>query len=121
MSNETFDRDFSERRLPQVLREDPDEVASRTPNKHLLGEVEDTWRQATRSTRAADTAPRRSRSRRLSWSLPWIGAEQVPRQPRSRRVPPTGVPNSRVVAGTRSTRSRASSSVSQALERPDDN
>ena len=41
MANETFDRDFWERRWAQVLREHPDKVASRPPNTHLLAEVED--------------------------------------------------------------------------------
>ena len=41
MADETFDRDFWERRWAQVLREHPDKVASRPPNAHLLAEVED--------------------------------------------------------------------------------
>ena len=41
MANETFDRDFWERRWAQVLRDHPDKVASRPPNAHLLAEVGD--------------------------------------------------------------------------------
>jgi len=41
VANETFDRDFWERRWAQVLREYPDKVASRPPNTHLLAVVED--------------------------------------------------------------------------------
>lgn len=41
MANETFDRDFWERRWAQVLREHPEKVASRPPNAYLLTEVED--------------------------------------------------------------------------------
>jgi len=41
VANETFDRDFWERRWAQVLREHPDKVASRPPNAHLLADVED--------------------------------------------------------------------------------
>ena len=41
MADETFDRDFWERRWAQVLRDHPDKVASRPPNADLLAEVED--------------------------------------------------------------------------------
>lgn len=41
MANETFDRDFWERRWAQVLREHPEKVASRPPNAHLMAEVGD--------------------------------------------------------------------------------
>ena len=41
MSDETFDRDFWERRWAQALREHPDQVVSRPPNAHLVGEVGD--------------------------------------------------------------------------------
>jgi SAM-dependent methyltransferase len=41
MTNETFDRDFWERRWEQVLREHPDKVAARPPNAHLLSEIGD--------------------------------------------------------------------------------
>lgn len=41
MANETFDRDFWERRWAQVLREHPEKVASRPPNAHLVAEVGD--------------------------------------------------------------------------------
>ena len=40
MADETFDRDFWERRWAQVLREHPEKLASRPPNAHLLAEVE---------------------------------------------------------------------------------
>ena len=40
MTDDTFDRDFWERRWAQVLREHPDKVASRPPNADLLAEVE---------------------------------------------------------------------------------
>lgn len=39
MSDETFDRDFWERRWAQVLREHADQVASRPPNADLLAEI----------------------------------------------------------------------------------
>ncbi|MBB3052080.1 SAM-dependent methyltransferase [Prauserella isguenensis] len=35
----TFDRDFWERRWGQVVRDHPDAVANRPPNRHLLAEV----------------------------------------------------------------------------------
>ena len=41
MADETFDRDFWERRWAQVLRDHPDKVASRPPNADLLAEVQD--------------------------------------------------------------------------------
>lgn len=41
MADETFDRDFWERRWAQVLREHGDKVASRPPNADLLAELED--------------------------------------------------------------------------------
>ena len=41
MTTESFDREFWERRWTQVIREHPDQVASRPPNAHLLGEVRD--------------------------------------------------------------------------------
>jgi SAM-dependent methyltransferase len=41
MTGETFDRDFWERRWAQVLREHPDQVASRPPNADLLTEIGD--------------------------------------------------------------------------------
>ncbi|MGZ8742668.1 MAG: class I SAM-dependent methyltransferase [Nocardioides sp.] len=41
MADETFDRNFWERRWAQVLREHRDKVASRPPNPHLLAEVQD--------------------------------------------------------------------------------
>jgi SAM-dependent methyltransferase len=39
MTDEAFDRDSSERRWEQALREHADNVASRPPNAHLLGEI----------------------------------------------------------------------------------
>ncbi len=39
VTDETFDRDFWERRWAQALREHPDEVASRPPNAHLVAEI----------------------------------------------------------------------------------
>lgn len=41
MPDETFDREFWERRWAQVLRDHPDKVASRPPNTHLVAEVQD--------------------------------------------------------------------------------
>jgi SAM-dependent methyltransferase len=41
MTDKTFDRDFWERRWAQALREQPDKVASRLPNPHLVAEIED--------------------------------------------------------------------------------
>lgn len=41
MTTESFDREFWERRWTQVLREHPDQVASRPPNAHLLAEIRD--------------------------------------------------------------------------------
>jgi SAM-dependent methyltransferase len=40
MPEETFDRDFWERRWTEALREHPDKVASRPPNAHLRHDVE---------------------------------------------------------------------------------
>ena len=40
-TDETFDREFWERRWAQALREHPDKVASRPPNGHLLAETGD--------------------------------------------------------------------------------
>jgi SAM-dependent methyltransferase len=42
VSEATYDREFWERRWAEVLREHPEAVASRRPNAHLLGEIEDT-------------------------------------------------------------------------------
>jgi SAM-dependent methyltransferase len=41
MTNETFDRDFWERRWAEVLREHADMVASRPPNADLVAEIGD--------------------------------------------------------------------------------
>lgn len=41
MTNETYDRDFWERRWRQVLREHADDLASRPPNAHLIAETRD--------------------------------------------------------------------------------
>jgi SAM-dependent methyltransferase len=41
VTDETFDRDFWERRWAQVLREHPDKVASRPPNAYLVAETAD--------------------------------------------------------------------------------
>jgi SAM-dependent methyltransferase len=41
VTDETFDRDFWERRWAQALREHPDKVASRPPNAHLVAEIGD--------------------------------------------------------------------------------
>ena len=41
MTDETFDREFWERRWAQALREHPDEVAIRPPNAHLVAEIGD--------------------------------------------------------------------------------
>lgn len=41
MSNESFDRDAWEQRWARVLREQPDTVASRPPNGHLVAEFGD--------------------------------------------------------------------------------
>jgi SAM-dependent methyltransferase len=41
VTDETFDRDFWERRWAQALREHPDIVASRPPSAHLVSEIGD--------------------------------------------------------------------------------
>jgi SAM-dependent methyltransferase len=40
MTNETFDREFWERRWAQALRDHPEKVANRAPNTHLLAETQ---------------------------------------------------------------------------------
>jgi SAM-dependent methyltransferase len=41
VTDETFDRDFWERRWAQALRDQPDKVASRPPNAHLVAAIAD--------------------------------------------------------------------------------
>ena len=63
MTNPKFDQDFWEQLWSKTLRDQPEKVARRPPNAHLMADLA-AFPPAVRSTRAVDTAQMRSGSPR---------------------------------------------------------